>query len=122
MHHCVELNVIQASVPPETHPSCSAGLQCCQFVSLRGATEALRYRVSGHNLVHLTAISAEEIAFAVRNAKIFELALNAYCKQRQGQSSCKGCKRPLGSWTPCAKNHPGDNTGDPIMSPHAVSA
>ncbi len=46
---------------------------------------------------------AEEIAFAIRNAKIFEYVVNSYCKQRQGESSCKGCKRPLRSWTPCAK-------------------
>lgn len=46
---------------------------------------------------------AEEIAFAIRNAKIFEHVVNSYCKQRQGQNSCKGCKRPLGSWTPCVK-------------------
>jgi GAF domain-containing protein len=46
---------------------------------------------------------AEEIAFAIRNAKIFEYVVNTYCKQRQGQASCKGCRRPLGSWTPCAK-------------------
>jgi len=46
---------------------------------------------------------AEEIAFAIRNAKLFDYVVNSYCKQRQGQSSCKGCKRPLGSWTPCVK-------------------
>jgi GAF domain-containing protein len=46
---------------------------------------------------------AEEIAFAIRNAKVFEYVVNSYCKQRQGQSSCRGCKRPLGSWTPCVK-------------------
>jgi GAF domain-containing protein len=46
---------------------------------------------------------AEEIAFAIRNAKIFDYVVNSYCKQRQGQASCKGCTRPLGSWTPCAK-------------------
>jgi putative methionine-R-sulfoxide reductase with GAF domain len=46
---------------------------------------------------------AEEIAFAIRNARIFEYVINSYCKQRQGQGSCKGCKRPLRSWTPCAK-------------------
>lgn len=46
---------------------------------------------------------AEEIAFAIRNAKIFEYVADTYCKQRQGQNSCKGCKRPLGSWTPCVK-------------------
>ncbi|MFC2004250.1 GAF domain-containing protein [Chloroflexota bacterium] len=46
---------------------------------------------------------ADEIAFAIRNARIFEYLANTYCKQRQGESSCKGCKRPLGSWTPCVK-------------------
>jgi GAF domain-containing protein len=46
---------------------------------------------------------ADEIAFGIRNARIFEYVVNSYCKQRQGQSSCKGCKRPLGSWTPCVK-------------------
>jgi hypothetical protein len=46
---------------------------------------------------------AEEIAFAVRNAKLFEVVVKSYCKQRQGLNSCRGCKRPLGSWTPCVK-------------------
>jgi len=46
---------------------------------------------------------AEEIAFAIRNAKVFDYVVNSYCKQRQGIGSCKGCKRPLGSWTPCTK-------------------
>lgn len=46
---------------------------------------------------------AEVIAFAIRNAKIFEYVADTYCKQRQGQASCKGCRRPLGSWTPCVK-------------------
>lgn len=53
-------------------------------------------RLMLHNL-------AEEIAFAIRNGKMFEVVVKSYCKQRQGQSSCKGCKRPLGSWTPCVK-------------------
>ncbi len=46
---------------------------------------------------------ADEIAFAIRNAKLFEYLADTYCRQRQGQGSCKGCKRPLGSWTPCVK-------------------
>jgi GAF domain-containing protein len=46
---------------------------------------------------------AEEIAFAIRNAKLFEVLVKSYCKQRQGLNTCKGCKRPLGSWTPCVK-------------------
>jgi len=50
----------------------------------------------------LLAIS-EEIAFAIRNAKVFEYVVSTYCKQRQGLTSCRGCQRPLGSWTPCVK-------------------
>jgi hypothetical protein len=50
----------------------------------------------------LTSI-ADEIAFAIRNAKLFEVVVKSYCKQRQGLHTCKGCKRPLGSWTPCVK-------------------
>ncbi len=46
---------------------------------------------------------AEEIAFAIRNAKLFEVVVKSYCKQRQGENTCRGCKRPLGSWTPCVK-------------------
>jgi len=44
---------------------------------------------------------AEVITLAIRNAKIFEFVANSYCKQRQGQTSCRGCERPLGAWTPC---------------------
>ncbi|MFC1984081.1 GAF domain-containing protein [Chloroflexota bacterium] len=51
----------------------------------------------------LLASIADEVAFAIRNAKLFEYLASLYCKQRQGQSSCAGCKRPLGSWTPCVK-------------------
>jgi len=46
---------------------------------------------------------ADEIAFAVRNATIFDYVVNTYCRRRQGQNSCKGCERPLGSWTPCMR-------------------
>lgn len=54
------------------------------------------------DLLFLVTI-AEEIAFAIRNAKLFEVVVKSYCKQRQGLNTCKGCKRPLGSWTPCVK-------------------
>jgi hypothetical protein len=53
-------------------------------------------RLMLHNL-------AEEIAYAIRNGKMFEVVVKSYCKQRQGLNTCKGCKRPLGSWTPCVK-------------------
>ena len=50
----------------------------------------------------LTAI-ADEVALAVKNAKFFEYVVNSYCKIRQGLNSCKGCVRPLKSWTPCVR-------------------
>lgn len=46
---------------------------------------------------------ADEVAFAVRNATVFDYVINTYCKRRQGESSCRGCERPLGSWTPCMR-------------------
>jgi hypothetical protein len=49
----------------------------------------------------LTAI-ADEVALAIKNARLFDSVVDSYCKLRQGQLSCKGCKRPLKSWTPCA--------------------
>jgi GAF domain-containing protein len=52
---------------------------------------------------HLLCSIADEIAFAIRNAKLFEFLADLYCQQRQGKNSCKGCRRPLGSWTPCVK-------------------
>lgn len=50
----------------------------------------------------LTAI-ADEVALAIKNARLFDYVVDSYCKIRQGQSGCKGCKRPLKSWTPCAR-------------------
>jgi hypothetical protein len=46
---------------------------------------------------------SDEISFAIRNAMVFEYVVSTYCLQRQGKPSCEGCKRPLGSWTPCVK-------------------
>jgi sigma-B regulation protein RsbU (phosphoserine phosphatase) len=51
----------------------------------------------------LLAAIAEEVAFAIKNSILFEYLVNFYCRRRQGFSDCKGCKRPLSSWTPCAK-------------------
>ncbi len=50
----------------------------------------------------LSAI-ADEVAMAVKNARLFEFVVESYCKIKQGANSCKGCKRPLKSWTPCVK-------------------
>jgi hypothetical protein len=48
---------------------------------------------------------ADQIAFAFRNARIFECLVDSYCNRRKGIYSCKGCHRPLGSWTPCMRYH-----------------
>jgi len=50
----------------------------------------------------LSAI-ADEVALAIKNARLFEFVIDSYCKIRQGINSCKGCKRPLKSWTPCVR-------------------
>jgi GAF domain-containing protein len=49
----------------------------------------------------LSAI-ADEVALAIRDARLLECGVDLYCKRRQGQMNCKECKRPLKSWTPCA--------------------
>jgi hypothetical protein len=46
---------------------------------------------------------ADEVALAVKNARLFEYVVDSYCKIRQGLNSCKDCKRPLKSWTPCVR-------------------
>ena len=51
----------------------------------------------------LSAI-ADEIALAVKHARLFEYVVENYCKIKQGKNSCKDCKRPLKSWTPCARH------------------
>lgn len=51
----------------------------------------------------LSAI-ADEVALAVKNARLFDYVVNSYCKIRQGLQSCKGCERPLKSWTPCVRH------------------
>ncbi|UCF10273.1 MAG: GAF domain-containing protein [Candidatus Bipolaricaulota bacterium] len=48
---------------------------------------------------------ADQIAYAIRNARIFECLVDSYCNRRKGIYSCKGCERPLGSWTPCMRYH-----------------
>lgn len=53
--------------------------------------------------LHLMTAIAEEVSYAIKNAVLFKFVVNSYCKRRQGYDSCKGCKRPLGSWTPCIR-------------------
>jgi transcriptional regulator with GAF, ATPase, and Fis domain len=51
----------------------------------------------------LTAI-ADEVALAVKNARLFDYVVDSYCKIKQGEHSCKGCERPIQSWTPCVRH------------------
>ena len=46
---------------------------------------------------------ADEVALAIKNARLFDYVVDSYCNIRQGKMSCKGCVRPLKSWTPCAR-------------------
>ena len=50
----------------------------------------------------ILAAIADEVALAVKHTRLFEYVVDSYCRIRQGKSSCKNCKRPLKSWTPCA--------------------
>jgi GAF domain-containing protein len=53
--------------------------------------------------LNLLVSIAEEVAYGIRNSIMFEYVVNTYCQQRKGHNTCAGCKRPLGSWTPCVK-------------------
>ena len=46
---------------------------------------------------------ADEVALAIKNARLFDFVVDSYCNIRQGNMTCKGCVRPLKSWTPCAR-------------------
>jgi transcriptional regulator with GAF, ATPase, and Fis domain len=50
----------------------------------------------------LSAI-ADEVALAIKNARLFDYIVSSYCKIRQGLNTCRDCKRPLKSWTPCVR-------------------
>lgn len=78
----------------------TAGEERIGVMEVINKADALGFTQEEH---HLLRSIADEIAFAIRNAKLFEYLADTYCRQRQGQGSCKGCKRPLGSWTPCVK-------------------
>jgi GAF domain-containing protein len=77
-----------------------AGQEPVGVLEVINKSGGLPFTDDDHLLLHFIA---DEIAFAVRNARIFEYVVKSYCKQKQGSSSCEGCHRPLGSWTPCVK-------------------
>jgi len=46
---------------------------------------------------------ADQIAYAIRNAAIFDRVVDAYCRRRKDEDSCAECPQPLESWAPCAE-------------------
>jgi hypothetical protein len=77
-----------------------AGEEKIGFLEVLNKAEGDSFTFEEHMFLQLIA---EEIAFAFRNARLFDYIVNSYCKQSHGLPTCKGCKRPLGSWTPCVK-------------------
>jgi GAF domain-containing protein len=78
----------------------TAGEEKIGVLEVINKTDTLAFTEEEHYLLRSIA---DEIAYAIRNAKLFEYLADTYCHQRQGLGSCKGCNRPLGSWTPCVK-------------------
>ena len=73
-----------------------------EAVGVIEAINKLDHKDFGREDEQILAAIADEVALAVKNAKLFDYVVDSYCKIRQGQSGCKDCKRPLKSWTPCA--------------------
>ena len=74
-----------------------------EAVGVIEAINKLDHKDFGREDEQILAAIADEVALAVKNAKLFDYVVDSYCKIRQGQQSCKGCKRPLRSWTPCVR-------------------
>jgi hypothetical protein len=70
--------------------------------------------------LRLLLMIAEEISYAIRNARVLDHFMRSYCKQRQGELSCKGCRRPPGSWTPCAKENGAGSTCEGERGRHVM--
>ncbi|OQY11100.1 MAG: hypothetical protein B6I30_07500 [Desulfobacteraceae bacterium 4572_187] len=72
-------------------------------VGILNAINKIETKFFDQNDDQILSAIADEVALAVKNARLFDYVVDSYCKIRQGKNSCKGCKRPLKSWTPCAK-------------------
>ena len=72
-------------------------------VGILNAINKIETKFFDQNDDQILSAIADEVALAVKNARLFEYVVDSYCKIRQGANSCKGCKRPLKSWTPCVK-------------------
>jgi putative methionine-R-sulfoxide reductase with GAF domain len=74
-----------------------------EIIGILNAINKIESKFFDQNDDQVLSAIADEVALAVKNARLFNYVVDSYCKIRQGQNSCKGCKRPLKSWTPCAK-------------------
>jgi len=74
-----------------------------ELVGVLNAINKIETKFFDQNDDQILSAIADEVALAVKNARLFDYVVDSYCKIRQGANSCKGCKRPLKSWTPCAK-------------------
>ena len=75
-----------------------------ELVGVLNAINKIETKFFDQNDDQILSAIADEVALAVKNARLFDYVVESYCKIRQGANSCKGCKRPLKSWTPCAKH------------------
>ena len=73
-------------------------------VGILNAINKIETKFFDQNDDQILSAIADEVALAVKNARLFDYVVDSYCKIRQGKNTCKGCKRPLKSWTPCAKH------------------
>ena len=74
-----------------------------EFVGVINALNKVENKVFDQEDDQILSAIADEVALAVKHARLFEYVVDSYCKIRQGFNSCKGCKRPLKSWTPCVR-------------------
>jgi len=72
-------------------------------VGILNAINKIETKFFDQNDDQILSSIADEVALAVKNARLFDYVVDSYCKIRQGKNSCKDCKRPLKTWTPCIK-------------------
>jgi GAF domain-containing protein len=74
-----------------------------ELVGVLNAINKIETKFFDQNDDQILSAIADEVALAVKNARLFEYVVDSYCQIRQGKNNCKGYKRPLKSWTPCVK-------------------
>jgi len=75
-----------------------------ELVGILNAINKIETKFFDKNDDQILSAIADEIALAVKHARLFEYVVENYCKIKQGKNSCRDCKRPLKTWTPCARH------------------